>query len=470
MQWRRLTFSGVLLASWIALAAWQYDEYGHQCESARETLRGEANSVINAVIGGIRSHRGIGYLFDQQIQAFLEELVQSKDVLAVAISANNGQPLISAGNIEALDMKLPMEVGESWETAGFRMVTEFRLAPEMGGPSGGGRGGGRGYGPGGGRGAGYGGGRGRGAGISGNSNAQSLEGADANPPSPFTAGGQYAAILVLDRSQVDEQCRAAAWTRIWVSAAGGLMLLCVALAWRATVRLAEARGRSIVLESETRHLRELGQAAAGLAHETRNPLGLVRGWTQRLAESKLATAEQKQQAQAIIEECDRVASRINQFLAFANPRHPNFEPVELGRMVKELAVLLEPDLDAKNLHLDYPTLTVEETVLADRELLRQALFNLLQNAVQMSPEGTKINIGLHPGANGRKRIEVADRGPGVPADVAPSLFTPYFTTRAGGTGLGLALIRRIAAVHGWQAGFTPRPAGGSIFWLDGIHE
>jgi signal transduction histidine kinase len=64
---------------------------------------------------------------------------------------------------------------------------------------------------------------------------------------------------------------------------------------------------------------------------------------------------------------------------------------------------------------------------------------------------------------------VADRGPGVAADAVPRLFSPYFTTRVTGTGLGLAIVRRIATAHGWEVGYTPRPGGGAIFWLDGIH-
>ena len=140
-------------------------------------------------------------------------------------------------------------------------------------------------------------------------------------------------ILLLDRTRADEQCRRAAWSRSSVAVAGSLLLLCVALVWRTTVRLAAAKG---VLEAETRHLRELNQAAAGLAHETRNPLGLIRGWAQRLAEDKgvrtpLCEAPDGPFRQMspdpffLVEECDRVTARINQFLAFARPSEPQLE-------------------------------------------------------------------------------------------------------------------------------------------------
>ena len=290
-----------------------------------------------------------------------------------------------------------------------------------------------------------------------------------NSQTSFGLGEKVTAILLVDRSRADRACRRAAWARGSIVVAGWLVVVCVALAWRATVRLAEAHGRARTLEVEARHLRDLGQAAAGLAHETRNPLGLIRGWTQRLAKTGADSREGRAQAQAVIEECDRVTARINQFLAFAKPSKPQLEPVRVAQLTDELAALLEPDLDAKNLTLDRGAVAPSETIRADREMLRQALFNLVQNAVQSSPEGGTVEIALRRGQDGQRRIEVGDGGPGVAADAVESLFTPYFTTRHNGTGLGLAIVRRIAAAHGWQTGYAPRPGGGSIFWLSGIH-
>jgi signal transduction histidine kinase len=278
----------------------------------------------------------------------------------------------------------------------------------------------------------------------------------------------FRVVLLLDATPTEARCRQEARLRGLVVAAGCLMLLCVALAWRATVHAVEAHGRAKLFESETMYLRDLSQAAAGLAHETRNPLGLIRGWSQRLADSCHDRPELREPTQGIVEECDRVTARINQFLAFARPSDPRSETVAVGEVVDELAALLEPILDAKDLALDRAAIGPHDKLRADREMLRQALFNLLQNAVQFSPEGGTIEIAVRGGPARRKRIEVSDRGPGVPDEAVDSLFTPYFTSRADGTGLGLAIVRRIARAHGWQAGYTPRPDGGSVFWLDQI--
>lgn len=82
----------------------------------------------------------------------------------------------------------------------------------------------------------------------------------------------------------------------------------------------------------------LGQAAAGLAHETRNPLGLIRGWTQRLVNAGLPTSDQQQRAEAVLEECDRVTARINDFLAFARPSEQELAAVDVNRLIHEMSM------------------------------------------------------------------------------------------------------------------------------------
>lgn len=440
---RLLVYVVLVLAAWAALGAWQYHEYEHECQAAQETLQRQAESVMSALVGGIRSHRRLGRFFQGQLRGSLNELVASEDILAVALTTEDGQPVLSAGERELLGTSSTVTSGSFWTPTGFRFVRDFRLAPDAGAGE---------HSPGGGVGWGRG----------------MRWWAQGEEESPFSKGGHFYAILLLDRTQVDLQCQRAFWLRLWTVIAGGLVFVFVGLAWLATVRLVEARGHARVLETEARHLRDLSQAAAGLAHETRNPLGLIRGWTQRLAQSNLP-AEQQEQAHAVIEECDRVAARINQFLAFAKPSEPKLQAVNVEQLVKELTVLLEPDVETKGLTLEVSLSKTASVVRADREMLRQALFNLVWNAIHFTPEKGKVEIAVRKGEDETVRMEVADRGPGVPRENAAQLFTPYFTTRSNGTGLGLAIVRRIATAHGWTTGYSPRPGGGSIFWLDRMH-
>lgn len=441
---RRLILSVVVLLAFAWFAAWQWREYGRERQLAREAVASSADSIMNALVGGVRSHRRLGHFFTEQIESVLEELVRTENVHAAALVSEDGRAVLSAGDAERLHLAPPPLPGQYWDETGFRLATSFSLPSEAAGPSTDRQGGG-----------------GRGWG-------KRLPPAEIEEGGAFLPGETVTAVLVVARDRADHAILRAFWSRLLVVAAGWAVLICVAMAWRATVRLAEERGRGRALEVEARHLRELSQAAAGLAHETRNPLGLIRGWTQRLADPDGSVENTRQQAQRIVEECDRLTARINQFLAFARPHEPQLDRFDPAEVVAELAVLLEPDLAAKQVTLQ--TLSAGHTVLADREMLRQALFNLLQNAIQSSAENQCVETSVVRGPDGMWRLEVADRGSGVMPEHVERLFTPYFTTRPGGTGLGLAIVRRIAAVHGWEAGYACRSGGGAVFRLQGIHD
>jgi signal transduction histidine kinase len=447
MRWQPWTTIVLIVLASGALAWWQYHEYSREGELARESLRRQADSLANALIGGIRSHRNRGRFFADQLQGSLDGLVQASDILAVAVTDDEGRSVLSAGRTEFLT-NLPGAVsGGFWEPSGYRLVQRFELPPILVRPRGGD-------------------GRGRDGPRWGRQGAEDVAG-QRGDGERFSAPGPMSVVLLLDRVPIDARCRRAAWLRGSVFVAGVMVFVCTSLAGRLVFR---AAARTRVLETEARHLRDLGQAAAGLAHETRNPLGLIRGWTQRLAQSDLPSTEQQQQAEAIVEECDRVTSRINQFLAFARPAEPKPESVDVKEMLDQLALVLEPDLDAMDLKLVYPGIRARETLWADRELFRQAIFNLVQNAVQASSNGDTIEISVCRGPHGIRRIAVADRGPGVDPAAIGSLFTPYYTTKAEGAGLGLAIVRRIAGAHGWEVGYTRRAGGGSVFYLDQIHD
>jgi signal transduction histidine kinase len=456
MKRSRVIGVGLLLVAWLFLAKWQHREYVHQRELTRGALAGQAQSVANAVASGIRSHHWFGPFVQEQLPATLQELAKSDSVLAVAIVSEetrsdetrelaetvsgNADYFFSAGDPTLLDFSLPS--GNHWEHQGYVVVLPFEVTNDPPRSRMGTAGGERPY-------------------RSGRGVPPSK---DVAPVTPFKL------VLVLDRSGVDEQIRKEGRNRVLLVVAGGLLLVCIAVAWQATVRLAQAQGRAQVLQTETRHLRELGRAAAGLAHETRNPLGLIRGWTQRLADSELSTSDRKRQSNMVLEECDRVTARINQFLAFARPAEFEPQAVEVRELTEELTVLLEPDIEARHIKLDSEGIVAGTTVRADREQLRQALFNLLQNAIQFASDSGVVTISLKRENDGSFRLAVADDGPGPPPDDVESLFEPYFTSRPGGTGLGLPIVQRIAAAHGWHVGYSPRKGGGSEFWLKGIRS
>jgi len=445
MRWQLLATSTVLIVAGIGLAVWQWDEYRHECDIARASVARSAESVMGAFVGGVRSHYRVGTYFLEQVQGALDELAKSPDVRAIAFTAADGKAVMSAGELALLPMDTNIESGEAWLESGYRLVATCPLPLEGGGP-GDGRGGGPGL---------------------GRSSGRRWSLAENESRNGFEPGTTATVTLLVDRSRADTTIQRAAWVRGAIVVGGSGCLLGVAFTWHILLRLVAARGQARVLQLEANYYRDLSQAAAGLAHETRNPLGLIRGWAQRLTDADEEHAEYHQQVQAIIEECDRVTARINQFLAFARPSEPICTEFDLAAVVSELAIILTPDLDEKQLALQGPA--VGHQITADREMLRQILFNLIQNAIQAGPAGSVIEVRCEQSTAGRLRMEVLDRGPGVAPEVVPKLFTPYFTTRADGTGLGLAIVRRLAAAHGWNVGYSPRDGGGSIFWLEVTH-
>ncbi len=415
-----------LFILWMMFAVWQRTEYVHQSELIRDSLSSQAESLSSAVSSGIQSHRWFGPFVQQQLPTTLEVLARSKNVLAIAIVVNgNTDDLYLAGDQEQVGLGLP--VGEHARGHTLQVVRRFskRNNPPM----------------------------------------MYSQSPDFVPPSETD---EFKSIVVLDRTGVIAQIHREARNRVLIFALGTLLLLAFGAVWQFTVRLAQAEGTTRVLKAETRHLRELGQAAAGLAHETRNPLGLIRGWAQRLVESGLPTEVQQEQAEAVLEECDRVTARINQFLAFTRESDVNIESVDVEELVQELQRLLQSDLDVQGLILETRIQTQQCLIQADRDQLRQVLFNLLQNAIAFASENNTITISLSESRRGFLRLEVADQGSGVPEEIIETLFDPYVTKRAGGTGLGLSIVRRISNAHGWDVGYRARDDGGAVFWIDGI--
>lgn len=458
MRRLRVIIYGGLVLAWASFALWQYGNFRQQRDLIEESLRNQSRSIMTAMVGGIRSHRRLGRFFEAQLKGMLEELAKSEDVVFVAIRTSAGQEVFSAGDEESAPGAGNGGVNQDGDPAYFRLIESFHLASEQESVQDA-EGGGRGPGLGGPWGAGH--GRGPGARRWGQEPLRE-EG-------PFAAGGSFTAQLVLDRSRANELLQRVTWSHLLAVLAAGFVALSIGLIWRVTMNLADARGRARVYETEMRHLRELGQAAAGLAHETRNPLGLIRGWTQRLADTAVADSERHEHSRAVIEECDRVTARINQFLAFARPYEPKRQPVDMASLLDELAAIMQPDLETRGLSLDCQVMPECGTLLADFELLRQVIFNLVQNAVSFSPAEGTIDVSVKGQGRGRAVLEVADRGPGVEDDKIESLFTPYYTTRPEGTGLGLAIVRHISTLHNWDVAYCQRPGGGAVFGIGRIH-
>jgi signal transduction histidine kinase len=223
----------------------------------------------------------------------------------------------------------------------------------------------------------------------------------------------------------------------------------------------------VALEDQLRlkdSLARLGELTAGLAHEFRNGLATIHGYARLIDPSQVPTAYAPY-VQAIRDETDTLGRVIGNFLNFARPVQPTMAPVGVGGLVERTIDELRPDVDARG-----GALTVAGefgTVSGDEMLLRQALVNLVRNAVQACAEARvapHIRVeGRTDRTEGTLGLTVSDNGPGVPAELREKVFQPFFTTKGDGTGLGLALVQKIVVTHNGRITLSTSDQGGAVF-------
>src|SRR5690606_33350051 len=178
-------------------------------------------------------------------------------------------------------------------------------------------------------------------------------------------------------------------------------------------------------------LKEMNLAAAGLAHETRNPLNIIRGLAQLISRQPDAPPEVHARSREIIAETDRVTAQLNEFINYSRPREVRWSAVSLGSVLNEVTRALASDVEDRSIQIRVaPDLPVIE---GDEALIRQALFNLILNAVQAVNHNGSIEIAAER-TGAEFALEIRDDGHGVLPEHRTEIFKPYFTTHAEGTG------------------------------------
>jgi signal transduction histidine kinase len=251
------------------------------------------------------------------------------------------------------------------------------------------------------------------------------------------------------------------WMRAIIALLGTIAVAGYGLAFRSLEKTSELQLRLVRASELNLHLKELNLAAAGLAHETRNPLNIIRGLAQLISKQQNASAETQSKSREIISETDRVTAQLNEFINYSRPREVRRAPTDLSAVAGEVARTLNYDVEEKGIQLQ---LQIEPLIIeADEQLLRQALFNLVLNAIQAVPAKGTIRIRASKRTNEEAFIEISDNGPGVAAENRAEIFKPYFTTHEEGTGLGLAVVQQIVLAHGWEITCLANEPSGALF-------
>jgi len=504
---RTLTVYLLLAAVWAIVVVWQAEEHFRFRAAAKTDFSNRSKDIANTVSACIRGMRFRGAVLQERLEPVLNELVngrsnelvKSSELIAIALLNASGEQIATAGRPIDFGQKDILQQGEHW---GLRNVTfvnpvdlgasfigeggtnptvvlppppeNFRNRPPGGqpgpeppppGPR-----------P-----------DGSGAETLGGSNAPATnvvlrtagegrprEGGGRPRRPPWLRGmseSDYQSLvqkntlhdLVLAMSIESFHAASARdlWLRLIIVFLATISAFGSGLAWRNLSTSSDLQIRLVRASEMNTHLREMNLAAAGLAHETRNPLNIIRGLAQIISKQPAAALEIQQKSREIINEADKVAAQLNEFINYSRPREVRRSALALASLVNEVARALSYDVEEKAIRLEIKgeSLTIE----ADEQMLRQALFNLLLNAIQAVDRNGEVEVIAQHSSATEAVLEVRDNGPGVPPERRTEIFKPYFTTQKTGTGLGLAVVQQIVLAHGWEIECAGNEPKGALF-------
>jgi signal transduction histidine kinase len=508
---------GLLLGIWVIVVAWQFEEHVRVVEAAQADLRNRSHEIASTLSAVTRALRFRGALFQDRLEPVLNELVSnhtnvivnSSGLLALALLNTEGDPVVAVGDTNLLTREIQAD-RERW-SAGYVTfvlpVAGASVSPEgatnnatvvlppfrslTNGPPHEGEFPWRGPHPG-----------------ETNFNRDEMFSPGNFPGRPTNAAGEinpppppdgahpspdddgrsrsgdhrppwmrwmnesefkalaakrelHGLVLAMSTENYRAICVHDLWLRGVIGFFAGISALGAAFAWRNLGKTADLQIRLVRASELNSHLKEMNLAAAGLAHETRNPLNIIRGLAQITSRLPDATPEVREKAKTIVDETDKVTAQLTEFINYSRPREVRRTRIALMSASNDVARTLAYDLEEKKIHIEVvgEPLTVE----ADEQLLRQVLFNLLLNAVQAAKLGGMIQILVQRDGNHEAVLEVCDDGPGVAPERRQEIFKPYVTSHAKGTGLGLAVVQQIILAHGWEIECLPNGSQGAIF-------
>ncbi len=212
--------------------------------------------------------------------------------------------------------------------------------------------------------------------------------------------------------------------------------------------------------NRARHLSSLGEMTAGVSHEIRNPLGIIKSSAELLKKKMAVVDPGNPIPDVIVQEATRLNDIITDFLNFAKPREPDLAPCRLGDIVARNIGSLAPRFKEQGIVVEDRIDEGLPEIHADANMLYQAFLNILLNALQAMPEGGTIRI--HAEADdARVRLFFEDSGPGFSEEIGEKIWDPFFTTKEKGTGLGLGIVRNIIEAHGGSIHMENRERGGA---------
>lgn len=273
---------------------------------------------------------------------------------------------------------------------------------------------------------------------------------------PFHLPGRTLALrMALHTYRADSVVRRA---RIGLTIVGTLLVIAWTMGvflYRAARR--EERHREAMARRE--RMAQLGELGAVLAHEIRNPLAGIKGYAQLLQEQSRGTAA-SDGLEMIVTETLRLEELVNTLMAYCRQESPSWEMVDLAELLGHSCRLILPEAEAAGVAIS-ELVPAGVTVNGNRNGLEQVVLNVAKNALQAMPEGGILRVEVHRSRT-RAELTIADTGPGIPPEERERIFEPFHTTRPRGTGLGLAVCRKIVEEHGGTISAGGEPGSGAV--------
>ncbi len=245
-----------------------------------------------------------------------------------------------------------------------------------------------------------------------------------------------------------------------------------------TLTLIVRRGEKILLEQaqeqkrleaklqQSEKLASIGQLVATIAHEIRNPLGIIRSSAEMLAKKENPEpARIKGLTNVIVEEATRLSAILTDFLDFARPRSPDLKPLDIREVIHKVSEHLGQEIEAKEIFWseDFSSNGVP-LIMGDQDLLHQAFLNIAMNALAATEPGGSITVSVHSSPQSIQ-VEFADTGHGIDEEHQDRVFTPFFTTHEMGTGLGLSVVHNIVTAHAGEIALKSAKDEGTVFTI-----
>ena len=214
-------------------------------------------------------------------------------------------------------------------------------------------------------------------------------------------------------------------------------------------------------------LAEVGHFAVTVAHEVKNPLGIIKGALDILRKKEVEEDVRMTMISYVEDEIKRLDLLIRDFLDFSRPKTLDFKKTDLGLLIDEIAKRLRIEWQAKGVSIKIKKNLHNAFIHADQEALSRAIINILKNACEVSPEESQVTVQLVDQGSSYI-LTVADNGPGIPDEIKKKIFEPFFTEKSKGTGLGLTLTKKIIEAHMGQIEVKDNKPGGTrieiTFW------